>query len=136
MEDEYFVENSLVKLNTVVALKNRLKKAKKLGIITQQQYEQILSEGADLRLSKVADYGEERYDEEDWDVQLWMTYCDVWRKFSRIRQLIRNILENRDLESAKKLRDDYLDLLNYGAMGVQIMDRLGVITELETDFIV
>lgn len=94
------------------------------NITTQHQFEEILSEAADLRLAKVIQYGEERYFETDEEVQLWMTYCDVWRKFSRIRKLIKNILNNRDMESANKLRSDYLDLLNYGAMGVQIIDLL------------
>jgi SpoVK/Ycf46/Vps4 family AAA+-type ATPase len=114
----------------------RLTKADDNKMYTQHQYEMILSEAAELRMSKVLQYGEERYDEPDVDVQLWMTFCDVWRKFSRLRQLIRIIIDenradNYRLECAEKLRDDYLDMLNYGAMGVQIIDKLDLINKLK-----
>lgn len=117
-------------------IEKRFKEAEKNKMFTQHQYELVLSEAANLRMEKVLQYGEERYDEPDIDVQLWMTFCDVWRKFSRLRQLIRIIVDenradNYRLECVKKLRDDYLDLLNYGAMGAQIIDRLGLINKLE-----
>ncbi len=117
-------------------IKKRLQEAESNNMFTQHEYELILTEAADLRISKVLQYGEDRYNDPDLDVQLWMTFCDIWRKFSRLRQLIRIIVDtnqpvNYRLECVKKLRDDYLDLLNYGAMGVQIIDRLQIIDKLE-----
>lgn len=109
----------------------RLDEAEKVNMRTQHEFELILSEAANLRMSKVLDYGEERYDEGDEEIQLWMLYCDIWRKFSRLRQLIKNILKKDDLKSVEKLRDDCLDLLNYGAMGVQIIDRLDLDNKLK-----
>jgi hypothetical protein len=107
----------------------RLTEAEKTGMKTQHEFELILNEAANLRMEKVLQYGEERYDEKDIDVQLWMLYCDIWRKFSRLRKLIKNIIKNEDLKSVEKLRDDCLDLLNYGAMGAQIIDRLDLINK-------
>lgn len=115
----------------IVMLKDRIKSAQDVGLKTQIEYEKVLAEAAKIRVYKVVQYGEERLEEKDADLNLWMLYCDIWRKFSRLKRMIRNILKNGDPDSIKKLRSDCLDMLNYGAMGVQIIDRLGEISKKE-----
>jgi hypothetical protein len=127
------IKRSQEDINLIDDLGVRLHAAELKGLKTQKEYERVLADAAYLRMHKVTQYGEERYDDPDIEVQLWMTYCDVWRKFSRLRMLIKNVIHNKDVVSLNKLRSDYQDLLNYGAMGVQIIDRLELIRKVQKE---
>jgi len=114
----------------------RIKKSENLGLKTQHEYENIMNEAASIRLSKVLEYGEERYDDPDLEFNLWMLLCDVNRKVSRFRRLTKEIINNINIEPENvkklvvKLRSDYIDLANYGLMGAQIIDRLKIIDKI------
>jgi len=127
------IKRSQEDINLIEDLGIRLHAAEIKGLKTQMEYEKVLADAAYIRMHKVEQYGEERYDEPDIEIQLWMTYCDVWRKFSRLRMLIKNIIHKKDVNCLKKLRSDYQDLLNYGAMGVQIIDRLELIRKVQKE---
>lgn len=93
-------------------------KAEAAGITTQIGFERVIAEMATVRLAKVIEYGEERYETERWTEQeeLWMIYSDVYRKFIRLRQQVRSA-------DTAGMRETLMDLANYGAMGVQLIDR-------------
>lgn len=79
----------------------------------------VLDTVASVRVHKVAQYGTDRYDMDRWteEEQLWMIFSDIYRKFIRLRQQVRN----KDLVG---MRETCLDLCSYGAMGVQIIDMM------------
>lgn len=83
----------------------------------QERFEEVLKDIADLRIVKVAGYGEDRYDVDRWseEEQLWMIFSDIYRKFIRLRTQVRNA----DVDG---MRETCMDIASYGAMGVQIID--------------
>lgn len=95
----------------------RLNTAARAGLHTQMGFESVLLEMGHLRLEKVVQYGEDRY-QDRWSEpeEMWMIYSDIYRKFIRLRQQVLN----GDL---KGMRETCLDLANYGAMGVQLIDK-------------
>lgn len=110
---------------------NRIAKAEALGLTTQEHYEQVLEEAAELRIEKVHGYGEDRYYITDARVAAWMSFSDIFRKYIRLRQLTKAL--NQALDSgydqeidhaAMALRENYKDILNYAAQGMQDMDRI------------
>ena len=101
--------------------KSRNVRAEELGIKTQPAYEKVLEEVAEIRIKKVASYGEGRYTKEDGiDFDMLMCFSDIYRKYIRLRKLIKNL--KAESEDGESLRDAFLDLANYAIMGVQIYD--------------
>ena len=85
-------------------------------------YEAILQDAADIREKKVHLYGEEAYNGSDSTEDIWDRFCDVKRKFCRMKTLTKRVAEG-DKEAIRPLADAYRDILNYGAMGVQIIEK-------------
>jgi hypothetical protein len=101
----------------------RIELAHSHGVTTQAEYEQVLDELARLRVKKVCLYGDRILNEPDAELATWLGFANIYRKYSRLLQLIRWC----DREA---LRDCYLDLANYAIMGIQLLDRHDV-TNLE-----
>ena len=105
--------------------------AKRLGGGSPSQacYESVLAELATLRLAKVKEYGEARYEERDQNFNMVMTYSDLYRKFIRLRQLLWIPVGQGGVSGGKlafdisKIRQELLDLANYAIMGVQLIDQ-------------
>lgn len=99
------------------------------GSQTQLAFECVLEELATLRLHKVREYGEARYEEPDQPFNVIMAYGDVYRKTCRMRQQVKAAVSTwllaRGLspETAAGLRETFGDLANYSAMGVQLIDQ-------------
>lgn len=109
----------------------RMDLAEKFNLLeTQIEYEDVVNQMAILRLNKVKDFGEDRYKIADMELQLWMMYCDTWRKFIRLKKLTKDSIAG-DPVSLKKLRQDMMDMANYGIMCVQLIDRFDWIVKLE-----
>ena len=101
--------------------KDRSLRAEELGVKTQAEYERILNELAEIRIEKVASYGEDRYTKvEGIDFDMLMCFSDIYRKYIRLKKLISNHREKG--EDGESLRDTFMDLANYAIMGVQIYD--------------
>ncbi len=89
------------------------------GLTTQARYEVLLDELATIRLEKVIAYGEARYKEKSDEFNMWMCYCDVYRKFIRLESLLKVNKNNKP--DPEMLRDTYMDLANYALMAVQVL---------------
>jgi hypothetical protein len=85
-------------------------------------YENILADLAEIRLAKVAQYGESRYEEDDEEFDLWMCFSDIHRKYIRLKELTKQV-RSGDQAAVKPLIDAYRDLANYGIMGVQVIEK-------------
>ncbi len=102
---------------------DRIELADKYNLLeTQIEYENVVNQMAILRLNKVKDFGEDRYKIDDMEFQLWMMYCDAWRKFIRLKKLTKDSIDG-DPNAIKKLRQDMMDMANYGIMAVQLIDK-------------
>jgi len=97
----------------------RIIEALNFNVFTQQEYERVLTGLANMRLEKVIQYGEDRYNEPDPNVNLLMCYSDVYRKYIRLKKLSFDF-KNPDYES---LIDTYKDLANYAIMAIQILEK-------------
>jgi hypothetical protein len=105
-------------------IKERMREAWRNDLKHQKKYEQVLQEAAQLRMEKVKEYGEKRYEWEGLELNLWTIFSDINRKHQRFEMLIKNIIQYGDKKSVEKMRSDLLDLINYGAMGVQMIDYM------------
>lgn len=100
----------------------RLEKAKQLGLKTQEKYEEIVDEIANIRIDKVSSYGEDRYSmAEGFDFDMLMCFSDIYRKYIRVKKLVKN--NSIKGEDGETLREAFKDLANYGIMGIQIYDN-------------
>jgi hypothetical protein len=89
------------------------------GPSTQEAYENILDELAEIRRAKVLAYGEDRYEDPDVESRMALAYADIYRKFIRIKNMVtRGIYDAPDGET---LREAFMDLANYAIMGVQLL---------------
>lgn len=103
--------------SNIVALYTR--KARILqGPPTQAAYEDILDRAANLRMRKVLSYGESRYKDPDFKHSLTILYADCYRKMVRLRAFI---IEGK--HEGEPLEETFLDLINFGAMGLQIYEQ-------------
>jgi len=87
-----------------------------------RDYEVISSKLADVRIDKVAAYGTSRYEDNDEEFDLWMCFCDVHRKYIRLKTLTKLVRAGHK-EALPALVDAYRDIANYGMMGVQILEK-------------
>lgn len=88
--------------------------------ITQIEFDSILCELSDLRERKVIQRGEGRYKETDPKRSKLLLGADLHRKYQRLdRFLIDQQGGSEDIE------DDFKDLANYSAMGLQLGRREG-----------
>lgn len=96
----------------------RMFRAAESGLEHQGSFEVVLAEMAELRLEKAIEYGEDRYQTERWteEEELWMIFSDVYRKFIRMRQQV-------TAGDSEGMRESCRDIANYGAMGVQLIDK-------------
>lgn len=85
--------------------------------LNMDRFRSVLAEAAGLREQRLAEYGLDRFDEEELTFALLMCYSDVYRKFIRLKTLTKN---RGDLAA---LRDTYIDMLNYAAQAVMEIDR-------------
>ena len=122
---EFFVDGDI---HLILDREHRLKVAKNENIITQEHFEDLVDEISTLRLCKVIDYGEDAYNEENFEIAMWGILADVRRKYQRMEKLIKNIIKNCDYES-QSFRDVCRDLSNYGIMGIQIYENFNNIKE-------
>lgn len=119
-------------LTLIYLLIDRLKKSKENNLISQVDFELAFNEASKIRISKIAGgYGEARYEMDDIDMQLWLVLADVWRKFGRLKGLIKRTLKYDDYKALSKLRSDLMDLSNFGLMGVQIIDYFNYIDRIK-----
>jgi hypothetical protein len=84
--------------------------------------EAVLEEIAQVRLEKIGEYGENRYNEDDPKFNQLMLFSDVHRKYIRLRHQALGLTPGTP-ETRAKLRETYLDMAAYAAMGVQMIDR-------------
>ena len=94
----------------------RMARAELYGIKHQKGFEMVLDAMAEVRLDKCSAYGERRYENPDLDFNRWMCYSDVYRKFIRLEQQMK-------FGSVSDLRETYMDLANYAAMAIQLIDQ-------------
>lgn len=95
---------------------NRILVARETGLSFQESFEDVLAEMGSTRLEKATEYGEDRHEGWDVDEEDWMIFSDIYRKFIRLRQQVHN-------HDHAGMRSTCLDLANYGAMGVQLIDN-------------
>jgi hypothetical protein len=93
----------------------------RLGPPTTLDFERLVDEAATVRLRKVLSYGESRYRDDSVNHAMTLTYGDIYRKYIRIRELI--LRQKWTGEDGEALRDAFLDMANYGLMGVQLWDK-------------
>jgi hypothetical protein len=91
------------------------------GPKTQGGYERVLDEMANVRMVKVQSYGEDRYNPGEVPFNLNITFADIHRKYIRLKEFFEKGILG-DAPDGESLRDCFLDLANYGAMGVQLLD--------------
>lgn len=84
--------------------------------LTSKAFRDVLKEMAEVRDAKVRSYGDSRYREPNPALNLIMAFSDVHRKYIRLRQ------QTLDGDTAG-LRETYMDMANYAAMGVQLIDN-------------
>jgi hypothetical protein len=113
--------------NAISSKRRRIATARRLGLKHQGALEKVLDEIGTVRLTKCSHYGETRYSNADHDFNRFMTFSDVHRKYIRLEQQMRA----RGPDALKELRETYLDLAAYAAMGVQLIDA-GRFGEMET----
>ena len=104
---------------------DRIEYAREMGIHTQVAYERILEEAAEIRLSKVMQYGEARYNLTDHDWSMQGIFWDLHRTWCRMEALTKSWRSSREV-----LRDTLMDTLNYAAMGIQLLDKYAVDEEM------
>lgn len=80
------------------------------------EYLAVLKELTAIRNAKVASYGPKRYEPMDEELQRWLCYSDVYRKFIRLERQMR-------LWDVEGLLETYKDLANYAIMAVQLLGR-------------
>jgi hypothetical protein len=94
----------------------RIKEAQTKGLAYHSEYEMILDALARVRIAKCVAYGEARYIPMDKDMQRWLCYSDVYRKFIRLEQQMKT-------GSTEDLIETYSDLANYAIMALQLLSR-------------
>lgn len=82
----------------------------------QQTFEAVLDEMSSVRADKCGQYGETRYEHPEPDFNRWMCFSDVHRKYIRAEH------QTKQRAPSAALRETYLDLANYAAMAVQLID--------------
>lgn len=104
-------------------MKTLLNKTQRIvqGSPSQRSYEQIIDEAATLRMQKVLTYGEHRYDDPSQEHAFALLYADIYRKFIRIQNFLFG--PRKGNPGVEGLRDTLIDMLNYCAMGVQLLDK-------------
>lgn len=78
-------------------------------------------------MKKVLSYGEERYAADDPEAQvdhMHITFHDIYRKYIRLHEFFKKDILGVVAEDGETLRDTFMDLANYGIMGVQLLDKL------------
>jgi len=98
------------------SVSDRLKEAKDKGLNYHHEYEFIIDELARIRIEKCVSYGEARYLPMDLQMQRWLCYSDVYRKFIRLEQQMKT-------GSTEDLLETYRDLSNYAIMALQLLSR-------------
>jgi hypothetical protein len=119
--------------NPISSKRRRIATARRLGLKHQGALEKVLDEIGLTRLQKCIHYGETRYSNADHDFNRFMTFSDVHRKYIRLEQQ----MKARGPGALKELRETYLDLAAYAAMGVQLIDagRFGEMVDyVETNY--
>ena len=97
----------------------RMSKANEAGLKTHEHFEMLIDELATLRLEKVVQYSEARYEEPDAVFNRLMVFSDIYRKFIRLKQ---QLWTDRDTTpDDHKLCTDLMDLASYCLMGVQLL---------------
>lgn len=126
----------------------RIEYAKNNGIASQGEYEKILDDCAKIRLRKVEEYGNSVYEmPPDFPFDLLDVYSNIRRKYFRLNKIIRTIIKNRMVvhkkydsnydcgeESSELLKEQFRDLLNYCAMGIQVLNKLRSEVEIDDDY--
>ena len=90
---------------------------------TQDEFDRILLDLSDLRERKVRQRGEARYHETDARRSKLFLGADIHRKYQRVDKFL--IPEPGSIISTEDLEDDFMDLANYAAMGIQLGRREG-----------
>lgn len=88
---------------------------------TSKEFAKVLAEMQSVRDAKVAEYGDSRYREKDPLFSMMMAFSDIHRKYIRLRSQTLRVSDL--LPDPSDLRETYLDLANYAAMGVQLLDN-------------
>ena len=100
----------------------RLERIKDIDLNHQVGLECVLDELAETRRAKVHEYSESRYEESDPAFNQVMLFSDCHRKYIRLRHMALTLTPNTP-ETRAALRQAYLDLAAYAAMGVQMIDK-------------
>ncbi len=112
-----FLENK--ELGIFLKLIQRLPGKNQSVYSSSMHYLDILHEAKMIRDKKVADYGERRYLLTSPEFDGMLCFSDIYRKFIRLENYYK--FKNKLLVD-EKLRDTYMDLINYAVMAVQILD--------------
>lgn len=87
---------------------------------TQYEFELILAECAELRERKVQQRGEGAYNQKDARKSKLELWANLRRKFIRVERYL-----YEGAGGTESLEDDLMDLVNFAAMGLQLMRREG-----------
>lgn len=79
-------------------------------------YDKVQDDLRNVLISKLAQYGTKRYEEQDRVFNRWMCYSDVYRKFIRLEQQVH-------AGTAVDLIETYSDLANYAIMAIQLLKK-------------
>ena len=100
----------------------RIEHARAVGIRTQERYEDLINELANLRFEKVEQYGEGRYDMKD-QLTVAQSKALLWANIQRKYQRATTELMGRPNMGVS--RQDYLDGANYFLMVLEVGDEEG-----------
>jgi hypothetical protein len=91
-----------------------------------------------IKVKKMEFYGDKKYYDSirSTNVGMWISFSDVNKKFVRLLKLTEIVttinnkydekFELKRLEAIRKLRDDYLDLINFSVDAVAIIERIAL----------
>lgn len=86
------------------------------GLVTQEAFEDLLNALGTMRLEKVIQYGESRYEEKDEEINRLMIFSDIHRKYIRLKQ----VLMAKE-GGGEPLYDTLMDMASYALMGLQLL---------------
>jgi hypothetical protein len=82
-----------------------------------EKFKSVLDEMYKLSADKTSDYGDTTYHK----YGMKMRFCDIWRKFSRLENLL--WFDNKRKVSDESIRDTLMDLACYSVMAIVVFDE-------------
>lgn len=97
----------------------RLSLAHQHGLQTQERFEELLDELATIRVKKVIQYGEERYNLADTYMSKLLCLADIFGKWIRVK------VQMLQATPGEPLRETLNDLAAFALMGIQVGEKEG-----------